>query len=172
MNGNFYDDVWKRQGISLIWEPAALSSVCLFRQVVSLHQFFRLSDESWSEEQLEQLMVSGGRALVVAGLETALDAHDPDNAVDWVEQTLYPVMRRFQQDVADGGRGAALIFWIAEPKRFVPMSLDPDYLWITKDHRKIELTRAMFNGASKDLRTIYPDEFSEKAIGLYHPRIS
>ncbi len=172
MNGKFCDDVWKRQGISLIWDPTALSSFCRSDQVISLQQFFQLSNQSWPEEPLAALMVGDGRALVVAGLETALDAQDSDKVVDWVEQTLYPVMRRFQQDVADGGRGAALIFWMVAFNRVVASSTDPDYGWITKDRTDIELSRALFNGASKDLRPIFRHESDDRPIGLYHPRIS
>ena len=166
------DDVWKRQGISLIWAPLALSSLCRSDQVISLHQFFQLANGGWAEEQVEPLMVNDGRTLVVAGLEPALDAHDTDKIVEWVEQELYPLMRRFQQDVADGGRGAALIFWIVESNRFKGSMIDPDYQWIAKDKSRIELTRALFNGASSDLQPICPDGSDERAIGLYHPRIS
>ena len=173
MSDKFYDDVWKRQGISLIWDPLALSSICQSDQVVSLRQFFRLDANGWPDDQLDLLMVNSGRTLVVAGLEVALDALDPEAITDWIEQTLYPTMRRFQQDVADGGRGAALIFWIVEPRRFVASSTDPDYRWITKKSGvEIDISRAMFNGASKDLCTVFQNMTATQAIGLYHPRIS
>ena len=167
------DDVWKRQGISLIWDAESLMSICCPYQVISLYRFFQLANARWSEEQLEPLMVNDGRALVVAGLETALDAHDVDDVVEWIEQELYPVMRRYQQDVADGGREAALIFWIAEHRRFKGMTTNPDYDWVTKDTKtKINLTRALFNGASNDSQPICPNKSDDQSIGLYHPRIS
>lgn len=173
MTEKLCDDVWKRQGISLLWNPEALAEICRSDQVISLYQFFQLFKSGWSQEQLAPMMVASGRALVVAGLETALDAHEIDEIVEWVEQELYPVMRRFQQEVADGGRGAALILWIAEARRF-DAKKDPEYhFWITKDTRtRIDLARALFNGASNDLRAIYANESAAQPLGLYHPRIS
>ena len=173
MSTTLYDDVWKRQGISLVWGPEALATVCRGDQVISLHQFFQLSREDWPEDGLDAMMVADGRALVVAGLETALDMLPPDEVTEWIEMTLYPVLRSYQQAVADGGRGASLILWIAVPNRFVSsLSTDPHVRWITKDRSEVEITRALFNGAADDVRSIVSNDTSGKIIGLYHPRIS
>lgn len=174
MNDRFYDDVWKRQGISLIWNPDSLATICRSDQVISLYQLFQLNRDDWPDDQLDAMMVENGRALVVAGLESTLDSLAVETIVNWIEQQLYPVMRRFQQNVADGGRGAALIFWIVESRRFVSSSTDPSYHWITRqdNETRIEISRALFNGAADALRTVFPDSVSNRAIGLYHPRIS
>ena len=173
MSTTLYDDVWKRQGISLVWSPEALATVCRSDQVISLHRFFQLSREDWPEDGLDTLMVADGRALVVAGLESALDMLPPDKVTEWIEMTLYPVLRSYQQAVADGGRGASLIFWIAVPNRFVSsLSTDPFVQWIARDRTEVEITRALFNGAADDVRSVVSHDADGKTIGLYHPRIS
>ena len=94
------DDIWMRRGISILWDAEALATVCTPSQVVSLRQFLLLYTAGWPEGELS--LVNDAR-LVVAGLESAIDALSPDEAVNWLERTVYPAIISFQENVAGGG---------------------------------------------------------------------
>src|SRR5439155_5307199 len=101
-------------GSSLVWNPEALKQICPFDSARSLREFLRLHEAGWPEGDLQPI---NNRYLVVAGLEAAMDTLRPDEAAPWFEITVYRAINDFQRDVADGGREAALVFWMAEPKR-------------------------------------------------------
>jgi hypothetical protein len=45
------EDVWKRRGISLLWGAQGLSAICNPEQVVSLRQFFSMTN-SWPSDTI------------------------------------------------------------------------------------------------------------------------
>jgi hypothetical protein len=167
------DDIWMRRGISLLWDAETLATVCTPRQVVSLRQFLLLHAAGWPEAELP--LVNDVR-LVVAGLESAIDALAPDEAVAWLERTVYPAIISYQENVAGGGTEASLILWIADHKRLDYHTSDDTHYWHCGTEYKgqlLPLSRCLFNGAQDGLRRIQAGgKKSEVGAGLYHPRIS
>jgi hypothetical protein len=167
------DDIWMRRGISLLWDAETLATVCTPRQVVSLRQFLLLHAAGWPEAELP--LVSEVR-LVVAGLESAIDALAPDEAVAWLERTVYPAIVSYQENVAGGGTEASLILWVADHRRLDYHTSDDTHYWHCGTEYKgqlLPLSRCLFNGAQDGLRRIQAGaKKSEAGVGLYHPRIS
>ncbi len=120
------DDSWTRRGISLLWDADGLNRLCNASQVVSLRHFLRLHDAGWPEEGLQLV---NDHTLVVAGLEACIDALPPDEAVAWLEGTVYPAIVSYQREVADGGSQAALVFWLVEHDRLQYRTSDDAYYW-------------------------------------------
>lgn len=169
-----HDDIWTRRGITLLWDADALANVCSPHRVVSLRQFLYLDAIGWPEKHVPLI---NDRALVVAGLENALDAIGPDEGPEWVRQVIYRALISFQSEIADGGNGAAIILWFTDGSRFQYKSSDDSYEWkclAGNNTQMLPLGRCLFNGAQKDLQEVYAKGTSnqEKWVGLYHPRIS
>ena len=92
MNPDLHDNTWITCGTSLLWDAAALKSICPFDAVRSLRELLRLHQAGWPDGSLNLI---NNRTLVVAGLEAAMDTLHPDAAVEWLEQTVYQAMLRF-----------------------------------------------------------------------------
>ena len=168
------DDIWTRRGISLLWDADSLAEVCTPQQVVSLRRFLQLHSLGWPDDQL---LLVNDEVLVVAGLESAIDALPPDQACDWLEQVVYKAIVSYQREVADGGGQAALVFWITENRRLTYQTSDDTYYWHCGTEYKgqqIPVSRCLFNGAQHDLQRIHvvDGKKTEHWIGLFHPRIS
>ncbi len=174
MNPDLHDNSWMRGGTSLLWDADALKRICPAESVRSLRELLRLYQSGWPEDALKLV---NGRTLVVAGLEAAMDTFAPEQAVEWLEQTVYPAILDFQEEVADGGREAALIFWLADGKRVFPKASENTYHWYCSgEHRKesIPIGRCIWNGAEGSVRRIITlnSDKKEVHVGLFHPRIS
>ena len=174
MNPDLHDNTWIACGTSLLWDAAALKSICPFDAVRSLRELLRLHQAGWPDGQLQLVK---GRTLVIAGLEAAMDTLHPDTAVEWLEQTVFPAISDFQRDVADGGREAALIFWLADPKRVFHKASEDTYHWhCAGEHsrKSIPIGRCLWNGAEGSARRIITKMADKTEIwsGLFHPRIS
>lgn len=173
MRSPLLDNIWMRRGISLLWDADILASFCQARQVVSLRQFLLLHAADWPEAELPLI---NEVCLVVAGLESAIDALPPEEAVRWLERTVYPAIVSYQENVAGGGTEASLILWIADHKRLDYHTSDDTHYWHCGTEYKgkqIPLSRCLFNGAQDGLRRILVgDTKPETGVGLYHPRIS
>ncbi len=167
------DDIWLRRGISLLWDAEALSSFCAARQVISVRSFLLLHEVGWPEADLPLV---NEICLVVGGLESAIDSLPPEEAVLWLEKTIYPAIISYQENVAGGGTEASLVFWIADHKRIDYHTSDDTHYWHCGTEFKgqqIPLSRCLFNGAQDGLRRIVTNEKkAEQGIGLFHPRIS
>jgi len=168
------DDIWTRRGISLLWDAESLADVCTPQQVVSLRRFLQLHSLGWPEDQLSLV---DDEVLVVAGLESAIDALPPEQASDWLEQIVYKAIVSYQREVAGGGSQAALVFWIAEKRRLTYQTSDDTYYWHCGTEYKgqqIPVSRCLFNGAQNDLQRLHVGDGkkTEHWIGLFHPRIS
>ena len=123
------------------------------------------------------LKLINNRTLVVAGLEAAMDTLNPQEAVEWLEQKVYPAVRDFQDNVADGGAEAALILWFADAKRIWHHAADNTYHWYCSgEHRQhsIPIGRCIWNGAESSVRKIMAvdSEKKQRQIGLFLRRIS
>jgi hypothetical protein len=170
------DDLWTRRGISILWDAERLAALCQPAQVISLRQFLQLHAKGWPEAELPLV---NDNALVVAGLETCIDALPPDDACQWLEKTVYQALLSYQREVAHGGEEAALILWFVDHQRLVYQTGDDTYYWHCGTEykgRQIPLSRCLFNGAQQDLREIrvrlVGDKKADAWVGLYHPRIS
>jgi hypothetical protein len=169
-----HDEIWNRRGISLLWDADSLAKVCTPQRVVSLRRFLHLHSNGWPAEQLHLI---NDEVMVVAGLESAIDALPPEQACDWLEQVVYKATVSFQREVADGGGQAALVFWITENRRLTYQTSDDTYYWHCGTEYKgqqIPVSRCLFNGAQHDLQRLHvvDDKTNEHWIGLFHPRIS
>lgn len=174
MGPQLSDDIWMRRGISLLWDAESLAAVCTPKQVVSLRQFLVLNEAGWPEAGYDPLMVNGGKALVVGGLETAIDALSPGEAEVWLCEVVYKAIVAFQQEV--GSTEAGLILWIADSKRLDHHTSDDTHYWhCGTEYRgqQIPLSRCLFNGAQGDRQSIRGNAKKPDAgIGLYLQRIS
>ena len=174
MGPTLHDDVWTRRGISLLWDADQLARLCQPQQVVSLRSLFRLQTIGWPEAQLPLV---NDKCLVVAGLESCIDALPPDDACQWLERAVYDVLVSYQREVASGGDEAALILWLADHRRLVHQTSDDIYYWHCGTEYKgqqIPLSRLLFDGAYDGLQQIHVagEKKTEHWIGLYHQRIS
>jgi len=168
------DDSWIRRGISILWDADCLNQLCQPQQVVSLRRLLQLHAAGWPEADLPLV---NDTTLVVAGLESCVDALPPDEAEQWLEHVIYPVIISYQREVADGGNQAALIFWLVEHVRLAYRTSDDAYYWHCSGEYKqqqIPLSHCLFNGAQHDLRRIHVpgDKKAAQWVGLFHPRIS
>src|ERR1022692_4552548 len=148
------DDIWMRRGITLLWDAETLPTVCTPRQVVSLRQFLHLHAAGWPASEYEKLLVNDGKTLVVAGLESAIDALAPDEAEVWLCEVMYKAMVAFQQVI--GSTEGCLILWIADYKRLDYHTSDDTHYWHcgTKYKDQIPLSRCLFNGAQASRQLI------------------
>jgi hypothetical protein len=174
MNIDLHDNTWIRFGTSLLWDAEALNSVCSPESVRSLREFLRLHEAGWPEDALKLV---NNRTLVVAGLEAAMDTVNPEEAVEWLEKKVYQAVLDFQENVADGGREAALLLWLADRKRLTHKAADNSYHWLCSgEHRQqsIPLGRCIWNGAEDSVRRIITTNADQKEVwaGLFLPRIS
>src|ERR1019366_2584605 len=161
MSPDLQDKTWMSCGISLLWDAQALNEICTPEYVRSLREFMRLHQAGWPEDALKLI---NNRVLVVAGLEAAMDTLNPLEAVDWLEQNIYPAVRDFQDNVADGGGEAALIFWFADANRILHRAADNTHHWhCSGEHQRqsIPIGRCIWNGAESSVRkvvTVGPDK--------------
>lgn len=173
MGPSLHDDIWLRRGISIVWDAETLANLCTPSQVISLRHFLQLHGMGWPEDRLPFV---NDKAVVVAGLESAIDALPPDEAVMWLENTVYPAIVSYQREVAGGGDNAALVLWVADHNRLDYHTSDDTHYWHCGTEYKgqqIPLSRCLFNGAQDGLRRITVNDGNNEAmIGLYHPRIS
>ncbi len=174
MNPDLHDPTWMTAGTSLLWDAAALHQICAPEAVRSLRELLRLHHAGWPAETLNLVHQ---RTLVVAGLEAALDTLAPEAAVEWMEQTVYAAIIDFQQRVADGGREAALIFWLADGARVFPRPAEDTFHWhCAGAHRgqSLPIGRCLWNGAEASARRITTKNAAGKPVwaGLFHPRVS
>src|ERR1035441_5278817 len=98
-------------------------------------------------------------------------------AVEWLEKKVYQVVRDYQDNVADGGGEAALIFWFADAKRIWHRAADNTNHWYCSgEHRQhsIPIGRCIWNGAESSVRRIVTVDSDKKQrnIGLFLRRIS
>lgn len=174
MNSDLRDTTWMGSGISILWDADALNGLCPADSVRSLRELLRLYEAGWPEDGLNLV---NKRTLVIAGLEAAMDTLSPDEAVEWLEQNVYPAIRSFQDSVADGGGEAALILWFADQRRLAYNAAENTHHWYcATQHRtkSIPIGRCIWNGAESSVRKIVVTDAAGKQrnIGLFLRRIS
>lgn len=169
-----YSKMWKKEGISLLWDAHELKALWQNekRKIVSVRGFCRLEKSNWEAVPMM------GKALVVAGLDACLDTLPTDEISEWLEEKIRPAIVNFQEEVADGGNQAALVFWFGDGKRvrFEEVGESGESAWKWRCAGKyrddeIEIGKCLFGGAHGDLKEIFVANH-DHTIGLYHPRIS
>jgi hypothetical protein len=167
------DDVWKRRGVSLLWDAENLATVCRPTEVVSLRQFLQLHRAQAAEDAYEPLLVNDGQTMVVAGLEAAIDALEPEAAEAWLCEVVYPAILEFQQTI--GSTEGALVLWLADARRLRHESSDDTHYWYCAtayQGRELPLSRCLFNGAHTDRQYIRAVRNRPEHAGLYMQRVS
>lgn len=166
-------DVWRRQGHSILWDAAELAALCGDKSPISLRQLLTLKAAGWAG--VDDVLIRD-RALVVAGLDGALDALHPEKATDWLEQSIYPAVLSFQKSVASGGGEAALIFWFAEARRFTYRQAEQAAYWhcsSAQGAKEIPIGRCLWNGSEPNSQEIrMKSNAAPKLSGYYLQRIS
>ena len=167
-------DVWKRGGLSLLWGPEALGKIAKPAEVASIRDLFALADK-WRQD----LPSNGGQTLVVAGVEGCIDCLSPEDAAEWIEGDLRPLLRSFQE--AYEGQGA-LVLWLPAGRQRITMNRATEaYSWkcnAPNSGHTIELGRALWGGAESDAVRIIDSRVSNRDsdvaawIGLHHARLS
>lgn len=170
MNIPLTDDVWKRKGINVLWSGKALADMNAAPQVISLRRFFELQQHDWPEEEIPWVNDS---ALIVAGLDVAIDALPLEQAETWIEQQVYRKILDFQE--AFQGE-CSLIFWMADQNRWYETPGEAAYEWHLDGKsrgQRLALGRCLWNGAQNGVRRIENHEHSKiQWLGLHHQRIS
>ncbi|MGL4588417.1 MAG: hypothetical protein ACRCVQ_15570 [Acinetobacter ursingii] len=163
------DEKWKRRGISVLWCGRTLAELNAASQVISLRQFICFYEAGWPEDM--PLLNDAG--LFVAGLDVAVDALSPEDALEWLESEIYEMIYDFQNH-AD----AALIFWMPDQGRWKEDVTTSTYHWYLAgkyDAQVFPLGQCIWNGAQKDVRRIESAASSGRNsewLGLYLERIS
>ena len=170
MVGRLTSGKWKSSGISLLWSAEKLSEICTANEVISMRSLIQIDIRGWPEE----LPSNEGNSLIVAGLDTCIDVLSANDAVKWMEDELYPILRSFQTEFESQ---ASLLFWLPSGrKRIQEITSEDSYFWLHWDNKtKIPIARCLWNGAEKDAKKIvYTPSKASKEVwaGLYHPRIS
>lgn len=167
-------DVWKRGGLSLLWGPEALGEIAKPAEVASIRDLFALAGK-WPQD----LPSNGGQTLVVAGVEGCIDCLSPEDAAEWIEGDLRPLLLNFQEEYEGQ---CALVLWLPTGNRRITMNrANETYLWKCNapfSGREIELGRILWGGAESDavriidIRASNRDPDGAAWIGLHHARLS
>lgn len=161
-------DRWKRKGITVLWDPAALAQVAAPTEVLTLREFVALSN-AWPDE-----LPGSSDRIVVAGLKGALEVLSAPEAADWLEHDF----RRRIIDFQDRYEGeVALVLWF--PSAGAPFKMSPadeQYTWSPHGRSTFPLGRHLWTGAERDVERIVVgdgvDADGPGWVGLFHPRIS
>ena len=150
MNESLTDSVWKRKGVSVLWDNNILKELVKQQQAISLKEFFNLYDNGWPESS----PFINDDMLLIAGLDSALSTLSSQEAEEWMINQVYPKIYDFHQ-WAEGQY--ALVFWMPDSKRWRENIENNRYFWIIDGMSKgteIELGNGIWNGAQKSLRKI------------------
>lgn len=168
------DSSWLKKGISFIWSAHALQKANDPASVVTLREFFAMS-ENWPDD----LPGNQGNALVVAGVEGCLDSLDEEDAMVWLENDLKQIILKFQSHYEGQ---AALIFWLPSGHSRIHMDrANEEYFWkktTSKTAERLPLGKSLFAGAESDIVRIIlseeasPDMDGSAWVGLHLLRIS
>ena len=155
------DTSWTRRGMSLLWDSVALSGIMAIEEAVTLRQLVQLS-KNWPEE----LPSARGNAVVVVGLEGALECLNSQEAESWVESSIRPLLLDFQSRY-DGQAG--LHFWLPGGRsRIKPAFASNSFGWIYPPPQShlIPLGRLLWSGAeSESARILKPGTPAHEADG-------
>jgi hypothetical protein len=106
-----------------------------------------------------------------------MDTLDAEEAVEWLEQKIYPAVLDYLGLIADGGAEAGLIFWFADAKRIWHRAADNTNHWHCSGkyrQKSIPIGHCIWNGAESDVRKIvvFGTDKKRRQVGLFLRRIS
>ncbi len=161
------DTVWQRLGSTWLWDEAALAMLGPASAAWSLRRLLRTVGH-WPDE----LPGTAGKCVLVAGMDTALDALPAAEAEDWLREALKPAVLSFQAHFDGGG---ALMFWLPTGRNRMKVNSATDAVtWACggADHGKtLDFGRILWGGAGE-----YPQQVLLQAggamAGQYHARIT
>ena len=167
-------DIWKRRGITLLFDDRALAGLAETAEVVSVRRWVRMAGH-WPDD----LPSNHGRAIVVAGLGACLDLLAPDECEEWISRQWTPTVASFQAEF-DGE--AACVFWVPDGRTRIRMNVASEtYTWACAPPHKdqaLPLGRLLWAGAESGVARIVETEGANGDpdgpawSGLYQPRIS
>lgn len=168
--------LWTKRGVSVVWDAKALSELGSMIKALSLRDLFRWQAAGWPERNYS-FTGKDGRAIIVAGLDAALDSLQPDEAEAWMQERLMSAITEFQDEIAGGGQEAALIFWMVNRKRFQYVTATDSFLWKCSTAHggcTLPISHCIWNGAQADIRRILPVDCDdqENGVGLFLQRVS
>lgn len=170
MRESIKTEIWKRTGITVLWDLQSVSESIINFEIITINQLFKFLVNGWPEE----LPSFNDSAIVVSGLESILDTLDAKESEQWLEKRLYPLLLEFQNEYEGQ---AALIFLIPQGKIKIKYITAKDtFEWLYNNYGKneyIPFSLSLWNGAEKDVKYVYV-ECEENYIkgGLYLQRIS
>ena len=171
MSEPLLDDVWKRRGINILWDGGTLTAMDAAKKVISLRHFFELYQDGWPDDEMPWIEDD---ALMVAGLDVAIDAMTPEESELWIEQQVYTKIQDFQSAFDSQ---ASLIFWKADQNRWHESTGEVEYHWHLAgkfNDPLLPIGRCIWIGAQSGVRLIEKNDSSGNSrwIGLHHNRIS
>ena len=175
MSTPLHDTIWQRRGISWIWEDSArkestftntAKNIWEADEVWSLRRFlYTAATQTWRKEQPDGgLPSAGGNALVVGGLEASLDLLSPEEAEQWLRETIKKAILAFQQE----WERAALIFWLPLGDKRLK-NQGTVWEWHTPQKQKVAFGRILW-GTEQPQEIKLPPHLA--SAGLYYPRFS
>lgn len=161
------DIVWQRRGTTWLWDEAALPALGPAGAAWSLRRLLRTAGH-WPDE----LPGTAGKCVLVAGLDSALDALPAADAEAWLHDVLKPAVLSFQAHF--DGDGAA-VFWLPGGRNRMRVNSATDAVtWACggADHGKsLAFGRILWGEAGE-----YPQHVvlqpGGMPAGLYHARIT
>lgn len=169
MKANLNDTIlWTRRGVSVIWDAPELAKLGTMAKALSLRQWLRWQAEGWPERE-DYFTGKERRAIIVAGLDAAIDSMKPEVATEWMQSKLLAAVREFQSAVSYGGMEAALVFWMVNHKRFEYRRADDSVVWkagLGYRGETIPISHCIWNGAQCDIARIVPKEHPDQEYGI------
>ena len=158
-------DRWKRKGITVLWDPAALAQVAKPNEVLTLREFARLS-QAWPDE-----LPGDGKRIVVTGLKGVLEVLSTDDAAQWLESDFRGLLNEFQKQFQGE---IALILWFPSPAPpFKVSAADEAYSWEPHGRQPLAIGHYLWSGNERDLLRVVRDGSTEADgshwIGLFDP---
>lgn len=148
---------WTRQGITFLWSAQRLQPMFNPPELWSLARFVRSC--TGPEAPLPS---NAGRAVVVAGLDSMIDALGT-HATDWVSTEFKHALQQFGRQ---GMSERAVIFWLANgSNRIAASAIDDTYALIQQPAGSVPF-RALLSGAQDGLRRLVkPNTKETDAVG-------
>lgn len=130
---------WRRQGCSLVWDPELLTPLLQQQGPLSLRQVLL-----WAHQGFPSTSPVGGRAILVAGLQTCLEVLTTSEASIFLSTFIQAFIRRWQDTWPD----RALVFGLrCSWSQWRTDSDEYAYLRVRQEH-EIDVTHSLWGGAA------------------------
>jgi hypothetical protein len=161
------DASWRYQGFTLLWDAALLGELASSASVLTIRQLTTGARKTDNE-----------RALLITGVDGAIDALSPADAETWLEHDLRRVLLMFQDEFESQ---RALILWLPSGRsRIAVEPASQTSLWrcaAPHDTRTLPIGRILWAGAESDVARVvragaarHPD--GDDWVGLHLRRVS